>query len=199
VRLKEEKRHSYQLYTTGNYGGPFLGYVIGCPTIGCLRNGPFMQDRPRSSLESSLGCRAVFKKALEDGFKPSLNSVVVTDKEAVEACQRFANEDRLVESVQPVAVESALFSIFHTFNTFETVRHGCGSAQLWMRAPLAMNRIPFAEYILNLAQLVYPSRTSDQSEIRLQEDPLSSKAYVVIVDQIIVSSISHYITLIGTQ
>jgi L-serine/L-threonine ammonia-lyase len=49
-----------------------------------------------NSIATSLGARTVCKKALEYGLRESVISVVVTDKDAVEACQRFANEERLL-------------------------------------------------------------------------------------------------------
>jgi L-serine/L-threonine ammonia-lyase len=49
-----------------------------------------------TSIATSLGARTVCKKALEYGLKDSVISVVVSDKDAVEACQRFANEERLL-------------------------------------------------------------------------------------------------------
>jgi L-serine/L-threonine ammonia-lyase len=49
-----------------------------------------------TSIATSLGARTVCPKALEYGLKDSVISVVVTDKDAVEACRRFANEEKLL-------------------------------------------------------------------------------------------------------
>ncbi|KAH7324258.1 serine family amino acid catabolism-related protein [Stachybotrys elegans] len=51
-----------------------------------------------TSLATSLGPRTVCRKALEYGLRDTVSTAVFSDKEAVEACRRFANDERyLVE------------------------------------------------------------------------------------------------------
>ncbi|KAI4281436.1 MAG: hypothetical protein L6R38_003704 [Xanthoria sp. 2 TBL-2021] len=49
-----------------------------------------------TSIATSLGARTVCRKAFEYGQKTTVKSVVLTDKEAVHACQRFADDERLL-------------------------------------------------------------------------------------------------------
>ncbi|WVQ83700.1 hypothetical protein IAT38_005844 [Cryptococcus sp. DSM 104549] len=49
-----------------------------------------------TSLATSLGCVRVARRALDYALKGYVRSVVVSDREAVEACVRFADDERIV-------------------------------------------------------------------------------------------------------
>lgn len=49
-----------------------------------------------TSLATSLGARRVCAKALEYGLRDTVSTVVLTDAEAIDACRRFASEERLL-------------------------------------------------------------------------------------------------------
>ena len=49
-----------------------------------------------TSIATSLGARTVCKKALEYGMRSQVSTVVLSDSEALQACRRLANEERLL-------------------------------------------------------------------------------------------------------
>ena len=49
-----------------------------------------------TSLATSLGVTTVAAKALEYGLQPQVRSTVVSDKEALEACLRFLDDERIL-------------------------------------------------------------------------------------------------------
>ncbi|OXB36901.1 L-serine ammonia-lyase [Cryptococcus neoformans] len=49
-----------------------------------------------TSLATSLGATTVAAKALEYGLQPQVRSIVVSDKEALEACLRFLDDERIL-------------------------------------------------------------------------------------------------------
>ena len=49
-----------------------------------------------TSIATSLGARTVCKQALEYGMRSQVSTVVLTDSEALQACRRLANEERLL-------------------------------------------------------------------------------------------------------
>lgn len=49
-----------------------------------------------TSLATSLGATTVAAKALEYGLQPQVRSTVVSDKEALEACLRFLDDERIL-------------------------------------------------------------------------------------------------------
>ncbi|WWC94658.1 hypothetical protein V866_001505 [Kwoniella sp. B9012] len=76
--------------------------VIGVETIGCesfyeaIKAKSLVTLPSIKSIATSLGCTTVASKALEYGLRPNVSSTLVSDKEAIEACMRFAEDHKVL-------------------------------------------------------------------------------------------------------
>ncbi|WRT70421.1 uncharacterized protein IL334_007419 [Kwoniella shivajii] len=81
---------------------PLKTQVIGVETIGCESFAESIKAKALitltgiTSIASSLGCTRVASRALEYGLRSNVHSTLVTDKEAVEACIRFAEDHKVL-------------------------------------------------------------------------------------------------------
>lgn len=79
-----------------------------------------------TSIATSLGARTVSPKALEYSLKENVSNVVLSDREAIEACRRFASDERiLVEPACGVSIamcyNSRLGELIPNFNSQSVV------------------------------------------------------------------------------
>ncbi|WVW85941.1 hypothetical protein I302_107979 [Kwoniella bestiolae CBS 10118] len=76
--------------------------VIGVETIGCESFSKAIKAQQLvtlpniTSIATSLGCTTVASKALEYGLRSSVHSTLVSDREAIEACIRFAEDHKVL-------------------------------------------------------------------------------------------------------
>ena len=77
-------------------------HVVAMETLGAdsldqsVKQGKLVTLPAITSIATSLGARTVCAKALEYALRDTVSTVVLSDAEAIEACRRFANEERFL-------------------------------------------------------------------------------------------------------